>query len=232
MTVTDTHPVYGDQGLSSVTEVVTKERPSHIGDGREDVTHDDPLMSMARAWFERERELERTSPAYRRILAARATGETCAECGEAFEAGQLTWHVGLPTGLTNLVDGRPIFSDVLVCTDCVVIPSWWVNNSSAAEYRDEWFPPTFALTCPICGRCIRYRDARYRLGVCSARCARAADAARKRDERAVAQLYRDYTSCEACGGCFKPRRSDAKFCSSACRQKAYRERKSPTGSSS
>ncbi len=223
MTVTDTHPVYGDHGRSSVTEVVTQKRPSDMGEGREDVMHDDPLMSMARAWFERERELERTSPAYRRILAALSTGETCAECGEAFEAGQLTWHVGLPTGLTNLVDGRPIFRDVLVCTVCV---------GKSAEYRDDWFPPTFALTCPICGRCIRYRDARYRLGVCSARCARAADAARKRDERAVAQLYRDYTSCEACGGCFKPRRSDAKFCSSGCRQKAYRERKSPTGSSS
>lgn len=31
-------------------------------------------------------------------------------------------------------------------------------------------------------------------------------------------------SCETCGGSFEPRRSTRRYCSSPCRQKAYRER--------
>ena len=37
-----------------------------------------------------------------------------------------------------------------------------------------------------------------------------------------AQERKDRT-CQTCGNTFTPKRSDAKFCSNACRQKAYRE---------
>jgi hypothetical protein len=36
---------------------------------------------------------------------------------------------------------------------------------------------------------------------------------------------RDPVACQACGELFKQRRADAKFCSNACRQKAYRAAK-------
>ena len=38
-------------------------------------------------------------------------------------------------------------------------------------------------------------------------------------------------ACQACGEPFKPRRADAKFCSNACRQKAYRAAANPSAGS-
>jgi hypothetical protein len=55
------------------------------------------------------------------------------------------------------------------------------------------------------------------LMVCSDRCAKRERRARRRRER---QAF-----CAMCYGTFGPRRSDAKFCGNACRQRAYRRRK-------
>jgi hypothetical protein len=54
-------------------------------------------------------------------------------------------------------------------------------------------------------------------------CAREAEKSRQRDLRAQARADRRCQSPE-CAALFTPARSDAKFCSSACRQKAFRRR--------
>jgi hypothetical protein len=51
---------------------------------------------------------------------------------------------------------------------------------------------------------------------CSARCAERARNARRRKSTP--------TACASCGETFTPQRSDARYCSPACRQRAYRER--------
>ena len=52
-------------------------------------------------------------------------------------------------------------------------------------------------------------------------CIRERNAAQRRIKRQrVASL-----ACQRCGATFTPPRSDARYCSSACRQAAYRERK-------
>lgn len=57
--------------------------------------------------------------------------------------------------------------------------------------------------------------------VCDDRCRHEANLQRQRERRARERR----TDCETCGETFTPARSDAKYCSDACRQKAYRERK-------
>ena len=51
------------------------------------------------------------------------------------------------------------------------------------------------------------------------------DAKRKRDKRAQDRLKLPDNTCVHCGKSFRPVRKDAKFCSNACKQKDYRDRK-------
>jgi hypothetical protein len=53
--------------------------------------------------------------------------------------------------------------------------------------------------------------------VCSNRCA-------QRVRRGQRRACRTMIHCSACGSAFRPKRSDARFCSAACKQKAYRLR--------
>jgi hypothetical protein len=59
------------------------------------------------------------------------------------------------------------------------------------------------------------------VGYCTA-CARDAELARQRARR---RARRTDLTCEHCGTVFTPPRSDGRYCSPACRQKAYRRRK-------
>jgi hypothetical protein len=93
--------------------------------------------------------------------------------------------------------------------------------------------------CPGCGgtrlTCDGYRFKRvrewrtgrdgypYRLrraGYCSA----CADDARRAEAQATRLAARAGTVCATCGGTFTPPRTDARYCSSPCRQRAYRRR--------
>jgi hypothetical protein len=55
---------------------------------------------------------------------------------------------------------------------------------------------------------------------CSARC-------QKRSRRQRRQQHRPMMTCTVCKVQFKPKRTDAQFCSGACRQWAYRRRSGP-----
>jgi hypothetical protein len=107
--------------------------------------------------------------------------------------------------------GRQKFWVVPVCGEC------------KTKYRyDPWNDPK---PCIGCGRSVyNLWDWKGRYVVCSGACEPAARAKRARDLRAKS---REGLTCEQCGKSFTPPRNDAKFCSSACRQQAYRNRCRP-----
>lgn len=77
-------------------------------------------------------------------------------------------------------------------------------------------------SCIVCGCQMQVLDSKYRsvrtdVLVCSNRCAQ---------RRRRASLYRPRmkTICASCRKSFEPKRDDAKFCSVACKQRAYRRR--------
>lgn len=83
--------------------------------------------------------------------------------------------------------------------------------SGCADILTRTFHP-----CEACGREVLVAHNRYRERVCSARCQRRV---------ARAKVDHDERECATCGTAFKPSRADAAYCSSACRQKAYRARR-------
>ncbi len=98
---------------------------------------------------------------------------------------------------------------------------------SCFEHRCGHMVSPWAFTapssCEACGRPVVSRERRNRLYIyCSERCARRLYNRHRSEKRARA---RRSTCCSACGEQMSPSRSDARYCSNACRQRAYRERK-------
>ncbi len=100
------------------------------------------------------------------------------------------------------------------------------SSSTFREYHpgERWicWPDYVADPCPECGRWMYlnlyfHRDLRPRREFCSARCYQRA---RRRQARGVVKKV-----CEVCGSTFHPARHYARYCSGACRQRAYRERR-------
>jgi hypothetical protein len=114
-------------------------------------------------------------------------------------------HGGDPDDPTVRLEQR---ETVPVCDACV----------TEAELADA----TIDATCGGCGQRMRLSQWPYphwgvsRCRSCSDRCAQRA---RRRQRRAELRAV-----CAVCNETFSPRRADARFCSDACRQKAYRQR--------
>lgn len=89
--------------------------------------------------------------------------------------------------------------------------------------RDAWenghfrWIPAPPRTCRTCGRLFYACATRW----CSDRCENAERTERRREAREQA---RSRHWCRECGERFTPPRADARYCSPACRQKAYRKR--------
>ena len=90
------------------------------------------------------------------------------------------------------------------------------------ECRNEWKRFEAPKPCEGGGRPVhqRARSRSFR-SLCSFRCESRVAADKARSKRAKARLPR---LCEQCGETFEPRRADSRYCSPACRQKAYRRR--------
>jgi hypothetical protein len=100
--------------------------------------------------------------------------------------------------------------DHWLCLDCA-------RNKHSTEYG-------IADTghCENCGREIRHWDFSQPMpSACCSDCRRMAANKRSRERRRV---MHEPVTCEKCGEMFEPTRSDSRFCSSRCRQKAYRTR--------
>lgn len=116
-----------------------------------------------------------------------------------------------------------------VCRACLVAQQrqrWAAHRQFMLDHgvNPGPFAPDLPLahSCDACGRPIAFF---YWHGlfvhVCSPTCQRARRNLRRR-------VTHEQTSCSTCGKTFTPTRRDARFCSGACRQKAYRQREKTT----
>jgi hypothetical protein len=106
----------------------------------------------------------------------------------------------------------------MVCTDCAGTRDKGGNGKVRALLPSNWRDHFDLHTCSTCGIGVYLpRDARRKVAACSDRCRyRHYDAARTPVEKTV-------TNCSGCGGKMTGR-SDRRYCSPACRQRAYRQR--------
>lgn len=167
----------------------------------------------------------------------------CASCGKAFEPGDELWRVRVHSwpprvrrycaecgprtapqrGWRNKGPGR-WRSQCARCDRPIVLADnrlalWWCSceepdlmpvplPNRPGELHDK---------CATCG-CWPFEPANHWATYsCSTACTKALKRARTRDEP-------EPRSCEVCDTKFTPERSDARFCSDACRQFAYRQR--------
>jgi hypothetical protein len=142
---------------------------------------------------------------------AMETAEVCGKCGRELGAGDPIWRVMLShrcwTGTSHCL--------VPVCESC--------GKSHDQDPRYGFMPRQL---CEYCGRVVVNRATPRQWQsehvFCCERCKRRYFTKRAKEQRARA---RQDLRCEVCGEPFEAARSDAKYCSNACRQRAYRERK-------
>jgi hypothetical protein len=87
--------------------------------------------------------------------------------------------------------------------------------------RGRWLgEATRQETCTGCGRCFYISAAALHVRACCHRCKNREKVKKRSQQRAQ---RRQAIACTICGQRFQPRRADALTCSSACRQKRYRQ---------
>ena len=160
---------------------------------------------------------------HRAWLIARNSQEDCSCCGrcaEPIKPGEPVWRIYVTVpGLFS--PWRSMLA--ALCAKCGK-QDW---HAACCEPKP----------CKGCGRTVHSilrvrwseRACRYFLTkpvVCCEECGHQARLAKQRRKRTRARGTRD---CPVCHETFEPTRTDAKFCSSACRQKAYRERVTDAG---
>lgn len=115
----------------------------------------------------------------------------------------------------------------------------WACPEAGEGHRDlycqECHPRTWVKgTCPGCERTVntrphanlRYQDDDFRLKVfCSQRCRSRFNHDRASTRRLEKRIEAGPVHCAECDEVMEARRSDSTFCSSACRQRAYRQRR-------
>jgi hypothetical protein len=171
--------------------------------------------------------VDNTTPQYRLACQANMRGEVCGKCGKPFEPGETAYvrrvETRWPAGKASLYFPFAVPE----CRDCHPAASF-VPRPKDKYYYDH--RGTMLLRwlshyehregpCVGCGRPVVYRPGDYAHTLhfyCSQRCLGAYYRNRKKEplERA----------CAVCGRTFTPPRRDARTCSPACRQKAYRRR--------
>jgi hypothetical protein len=147
---------------------------------------------------------------YRRIIRnAQEDASVCAKCSRQIAASDPVWRDRLSLGRSLFcVHHRETIAPV--CSSCV------------SKY--DGLSPRFSPgPCDGCGRVVHnlYSGPDRSLWFCSEVCQAKARAAQGRERRREA---RDSQTCEGCAKTFNPTRMDARFCSVACKQRAYRQR--------
>jgi hypothetical protein len=158
-----------------------------------------------------------------RIWAQPQSADVCYYCRESFEPGQRRWRIlnAVPAGW------RP----ALLCMDC------FKQEDDVSVLGSDGFgnaAPRHTVRCDGCGEYVstilnpRHRNWNY----CSNRCYQRSYRKRKRGRDSVVDWkgHRRRSQCVVCKKNLdrygeKHKRKDAKFCSSKCRQWAYRRRR-------
>lgn len=115
-----------------------------------------------------------------------------------------------------------------LCDICEVAQAeWWWRNRYGHGQKHYFCDPCFRhpwqeLLYDDCIRCGKrtHRNNFRRRRYCSDACVASA-----RNERRDRTHDRVPRPCDTCGDTFTPPRSDGRYCSAACRQKAYRARR-------
>jgi hypothetical protein len=148
----------------------------------------------------------------RRASHAARFGTHCGQCGAALEANAPVWLSAIYVGYSWM--GHYQRWQTPLCQGCC-------RPGGDRYFRPRWCAPQ---PCEGCGRPVYYRPSyrRRRHVLCSARGAWLAASKRRTAAGAAARRK----ACAVCGTVFDAPRRDAVTCSAACRQRAYRQRKS------
>ena len=150
----------------------------------------------------------------------REDATACHHCRETFKPGQ--------TRFVILDETYKAWGIVPICMDCFkAMRPPRISITDAACHGLT--PQRFRRTCQGCGEQISVPDlARLRYNVCSRRCYQRVYRKYKREYGSTIDWKMqdiEWPQCATCNREMKGHRKDAKFCSSACRQWAYRRRK-------
>jgi hypothetical protein len=167
-----------------------------------------------------------------RCRQAYADASICCRCGVAIPRNDPVWMI--PCRLIwPLVENFYVHQDT-AAAGCATCARGLVEEVQKRfdQYRDPeecwkvsgrvW--PTRQGPCPGCGRQVHLVDSYTCRYFCSDRCRNKVYGARYRELNPRPKKCRVFIQCVVCGENFAPRRADAKTCSPACRQKAYRKR--------
>jgi hypothetical protein len=149
----------------------------------------------------------------RNLRNAQATCSCCARCGRKLAPDAPVWRERVFLG-----PGRPARRGVAAGVRHTIAPVCERCSKLSPRLVFGFLPEQ---PCVTCGRPVHDEDTMVarRWTVCCERCARAARVIAARHQRSDKRGTR---TCATCGEVFEPTRSDAKFCSSAHRQQAYR----------
>ena len=139
----------------------------------------------------------------------------CGICGEERDDANPPISAEVAHWRTARRNGRPSLCRELVCPEHTA----GTYALSADGRHDVYLPGNLdaATACVVCGVRVRLRpDKRRRVVVCS-------DTCRSRFYAARRPVTVSVTHCEGCGAEMTGR-SDRRYCSPACRQRAYRHR--------
>ena len=142
---------------------------------------------------------------FNRRWAAQHDGGVCGACGRILAPGEPVWRPRISLGRSLLSGAWGHWQIVPVCAECTPIQGEPARpcQGCGRPVHDEWrLPPREHVSC--CDACEPK--------------AKAASARAKRAKK------REGTVCVSCGKSFTPSRNDAEYCSSVCRQRAYRRR--------
>ena len=162
-----------------------------------------------------------------RLWDAKRRGGMCGRCGRALADGEAVYRKRISMGYC----GSGAFQTMIapLCGDCdaATDKEWHLSLRSALNgppgYSYYWNGP-----CETCGRTIyegefRYhRTYHYCCDDCAARGWSSRSAVKAKMQRTEARG--PSRPCAVCGEHFEAGRTDAQYCSSSCRQKAYRRR--------
>jgi hypothetical protein len=152
---------------------------------------------------------------YRRrcnISNAQERGQTCAECARQLDPREPVWRERVASARDFF--GRQTYWLAPVCEQCKpVFDRHWYGDDRHHE----------AEPCGGCGRPVHnlFSTQWRKLTFCCEDCHHIASLKAVRGKRSKARGHR---TCECCGKTFVPKRADARFCSGACKQRAYRQR--------
>ena len=153
----------------------------------------------------------------KKIRQAHLYGKACGLCTRPFDDTEAVYRLrhrkdGVTLGRSHV--GRHEIAPV--CHECFegYVKEWW-GIKCVGVYA--------TVECANCGRTVHETE-RRRFKYCCSHC-RATHSAGLYSEKARKQradIRGPSRECLVCHECFEPTRNDAKFCSPACKQKAYR----------